>query len=86
MTIIRKLNGSFSFKVYRKPTSNDKFLSFASYNPDTHKASVIKALDDRANKLCSEEHLKEETVNIDNALKKNGYSERFIQKQRKRTR
>ena len=61
---------------------NDKFLNYSSYNPDTHKASVIRSLQDRATKLCSAEYLQEENDNIERALKLNGYSKKFIWKQR----
>ena len=82
LNIQRKEDGSLLFKVYRKPTHNDKFLNYSSYNPDTHKASVVRSLQDRATKLCSAEYLQEENDNIERALQLNGYSKNFIQKQR----
>ena len=43
-TIIRNDNGSLYFKVYRKPTSNDRYLDYKSNNPSSHKQNTAVAL------------------------------------------
>ena len=42
--IEKQLDGKLQFSVYRKPTSNDRYLDFNSNNPTSHKINTIMAL------------------------------------------
>ena len=43
--------GNVVVAVHRKSTHTDKYLSFNSHNPKQHKATVVKTLFDRADKI-----------------------------------
>ena len=43
--------GNVVVAVHRKATHTDKYLSFDSHNPKQHKATVVKTLFDRADKI-----------------------------------
>ena len=75
----RDTDGFITTSVYRKPTHTDKYLSFLSHHPTSHKASVVRTLFHRARTIPStgEERRKEE-LRIKKALYKNGYSRKFI--------
>ena len=42
--IQREINDSLSSSVYRKPTTNDRYLDFKSNNPIGHKINTAKTL------------------------------------------
>ena len=54
VNIIRQSNGYMKFKVYRKPTSTDRYLDYNSFNPTSHKISTATALQRRAYTICSD--------------------------------
>ena len=41
VTVCRQDNGRLSTKVYRKPTHNERHLSFHSHHPVAHKRAVV---------------------------------------------
>ena len=58
---------SLSFGVYRKSTNSGRYLDFNSYHHAGHKRSVVVSLNDRADKLCSDQiRLDEEKSKIMN--------------------
>ena len=65
--------------MYRKPTHTDKYLSFLSHHPTSHKASVVHTLFHRARTIPSTgDERRREELRIKKALYKNGYSQKFI--------
>ena len=79
--ILKQLNGRLKFKVYRKPSSNDRYLDYSSYNPLSHKINTITALQRRAYTICSDENSKsEELVKVQRDLVHNGYPKSLINK------
>ena len=73
---VRKSNGSLTFKVYRKPTHTDQYLSFDSNQPLQHKLGVIRTLYHRADTIVTDpEDRKAEKEHIKKALSVCGYPE-----------
>jgi hypothetical protein len=72
--------GALSFNVYRKPTHTDRYLDFDSYNPMSHKRSVIKSLFDRSTKICDPIDKEQEDSYVKNVLVKNSYPKKLIEK------
>jgi len=73
--IIREGDDSLTTTVYRKDTSNDCYLNWNSYAPNTWKRGTVKTLVERAIMICSNEIiLNKELQYIENQLiRKNGY-------------
>jgi len=79
--MIREDNGMLKFKVYRKPTSNDRYLDYKSNNPTSHKQNTAIALQKRAFTICSDETDKfQELIKVRKDLYRNGYPKGFISK------
>ena len=51
--LIQNTDGPIDTSVYRKPTHNEKYLSFFSHHPTAHKASVVCTLFHRARTIPS---------------------------------
>ena len=70
MNIKRNEDHSLSFGVNRKSTNSGKYFGFQLlYHHAGHKRSVVMSLNDRADKLCSDQiQLDEEKSNIMNQL------------------
>jgi hypothetical protein len=49
----RTVQGKLETDIYRKPTRTDKYLSYYSHHPVSHKRSVAKTLFQRAESLPS---------------------------------
>ena len=65
--------------VYRKPTHTDKYLSFNSHHPRSHKRSVVATLFQRAENLTSNNDAREnECQYVTNILKENNYPKSFL--------
>jgi hypothetical protein len=92
-TVEREINGHLAFfhlnvhrtaktkletDVYRKPTHTDKYLSYDSHHPVSHKRSVAKTLLQRAESLPSNSdsqvNAREYVLNV---LGENDYAKRF---------
>ena len=50
-TCVQSTDGKLKTVVYRKPTHTDKYLSFNSHHPRSHKKSVVTTLFQRAENL-----------------------------------
>ena len=57
--IRRDDSGNLTFRVYRKPTHTEQYLSFSSHHPLQHKLGVIRTLSDRAETIVSTEEDKQ---------------------------
>ena len=65
--------------VYRKSTRTDKYLSFSSHHPRSHKKSVVTTLFQRAGNLTSNNDAREnERQYVTNVLKENNYPKSFL--------
>nr|XP_022900968.1 uncharacterized protein LOC111414042 [Onthophagus taurus] len=65
--------------VYRKKTHTKRYLQASFHHHSQQKRSVIKALFQRAEKICDKENLRKEERFPEDVLQKNGYTMRDIQ-------
>ena len=77
-TVERETDGKLSFLntcvVYRKPTHTDKYPSFNSHHPRSHKKSVVTTLFREAENLTSNNDASEnDRQYVTNVLKENNY-------------
>ncbi|BFZ01449.1 hypothetical protein BsWGS_04488 [Bradybaena similaris] len=74
-------NNNLRFTVHRKETHTDQYLHAQSNHSVKTKIGIVKGMVDRAKGLCTTESgLKEELQRIDASFRKNGYSNKTIQK------
>ena len=79
--IIRNLNNTLSFGIYRKNTHTGKYLNFKSNNPVAHKRSVAYSLFNRSKLICEDTKEKEiEDKYIREQLENNNYPRSLINK------
>ena len=80
--IMRKENGTFKTKVYRKKTANNIYINWTAFAPKTWKIGTLKSTFRRAFMICSEEEdLSEEIKFIEDIFNRiNGYPKRVIKK------
>jgi hypothetical protein len=76
----RKDDNTFSHSVYRKSTTTNRYLNFASYHHMSQKISVVDAQAYRALKICDAETINAELSFITSILKKNDYPSSLIEK------
>ena len=75
----RTTDGKLETVVYRKPTYTDKYLSFNSHHPGSHKKSVVTTLFQRAENLTSNNDFREnERQCVTNVLKEYSYRKSFL--------
>ena len=75
----RTVEGKLETDVYRKPTHTDKYLSYDSHHPVSHKRSVAKTLLQRAESLPSNSDSQaNEREYVLNILGENDYPKRFL--------
>ena len=75
----RTIEGKLETDVYRKPTHTDKYLSFNSHHPRSHKKSVATTLLQRAESLTSNSVARDsERQYVINVLKENNYPKNFL--------
>ena len=72
------LTGQLKFRVHRKQTHTDKYLSFDGYNPNNHKEGVVRTLFNGANTTCNQEFIKDEFNHVQEILLQNRYPEKCI--------
>ena len=71
--------GKLETAVYRKPTHTDKYLSYNSHHPVSHKKSVAKTLLQRAEHLPSNSDSQaNEREYVLNILRENNYPKDFL--------
>ena len=51
--ILRKIDGTLDFQIYRKNTHTDHYLQFTSHQPTDHKLGVVRTLRHRSNTIIS---------------------------------
>ena len=65
--------------VYRKPTHTDRLLDQSSYNPTSHRATMVRTLTRPAQIICdSADNLRDENEQLRQIFNKNDYSDEFI--------
>ena len=75
--------GVLWFSIYRKSTHTNRYLHYESHYPPQHRAVVVRTLYSRADKLLSDESIKQaEYTYISKVLNKNLYSKEFVRKHR----
>nr|XP_060617816.1 uncharacterized protein LOC132767173 [Anolis sagrei ordinatus] len=72
--VIRKPDQQLGHTVYRKPTHTNRYLHKNSNHHPSQKRSTIKALADRAKRICEPHLLQDELNHLNWALQANGYS------------
>jgi hypothetical protein len=79
--LITRSDGVLTTSVYRKPTNTDRLLDFSSYHPLSHKASTVKTLFDRADRLCNTRLAKKsEHRALNRQFSINGYAPSFVKR------
>ena len=75
----RTIHGKLETVVYRKPTHTDKYLSFNSHYPRSHKKSFATTLFHRAENLTSNNDAREnERQYVTNVLKEDNCPKSFL--------
>ena len=83
LDIKRSPAGILKCRIYRKDTHTNKYLSYDSYHPVSHKESVINSLLHRTHTLCDEAFRNEVIQIINSALTMNGYPKPKLKKMNK---
>ncbi len=79
LNVYRTIEGKLETAVYRKPTHTDKYLSYNSHHPVSHKKSVAKTLLQRAKHLPSNSDSQaNEREYVLNILRENNYPKDFL--------
>nr|CAH8870068.1 unnamed protein product [Trichobilharzia regenti] len=78
--MVRREDGTLRRSVYRKPTTTGQYTHFLSFVPLKYKRNLVKCLAHRARLICSDDCLNEELKIIRELLRKNGYPDKFIEK------
>ncbi len=79
LNVCRTIEGKLETAVYRKPTHTDKYLSYNSHHPVSHKKSVAKTLLQRAEHLPSNSDSQaNEREYVLNILRENNYPKDFL--------
>ncbi len=79
LNVYRTIEGKLETAVYRKPTHTDKYLSYNSHHPVSHKKSVAKTLLQRAEHLPSNSDSQaNEREYVLNILRENNYPKDFL--------
>ena len=71
--LLLKNENSLDFKIYRKPTNNNRFLSFFSGHARQVKIGLIISLTDRIFRICSPKFVEEELLLLKEILISNHY-------------
>ena len=71
--LLLKNENSLDFKIYRKPTNNNRFLSFFSGHARQVKIGLIISLTDRIFRICSPNFIEEELLLLKEILISNHY-------------
>lgn len=76
--LLLKNQNSLDFKIYRKPTNNNRFLSYSSGHARQVKIGLIISLTDRIFSICSPKFVEEELSFLRKILISNMYPEWLI--------
>ncbi|CAH8606449.1 unnamed protein product [Schistosoma rodhaini] len=83
--LLRRSNGSLKRSIFRKQTWNGQLTNFYSWVPLNRKRNLIHSLCYRIHRICSTECINEELEFLKKTLMKNGYPDRFIEKNMNRS-
>ena len=72
--LLLKIENSLDFKIYRKPSNNNKFLSFFSGHARQVKTGKIISLTDRIFRICSPKFTEEELLLLKEIFKSNHFT------------
>ena len=79
--LVTRENNTLQTTVYRKPTHNDRLLDQTSYNPTSHKATMVRTLRRKAKIVCdSHDSLTDKTKHLNTVFIENNYSTDFIKR------
>ena len=76
----RTEHGTVRRSVYHKPTWTGQYLNFFSSVPMQRKRNLVKTLASRVYRISSDECLDNDISKLKDVLRKNGYPDRFIEK------
>ena len=79
LNVMRLVNGSFTFSIYRKSCHAGNYLHAFSYQPRSHKSAVIRSQFLRAYRFCDTQFLKNEVQGIRQGFLVLGYTSKFIE-------
>ena len=79
LNVMRLVNGRFTFSIYRKSCHAGNYLHAFSYQPRSHKSSVIRSQFLRAYRFCDTQFLKNEVQSIRQSFLVLGYTSKFIE-------
>ena len=65
-------------KVYRKPTHTDRYIHFTSHHHPRVFNGTIKCLENRANKICTDDKKSDELHHLSKVFKQNGYPKNLV--------
>ena len=79
--MVTRDNNKLKATIYRKQTHTDRLLDQSSYNPTSHKATTIRTLTRRAQRLCDlPDSLQDETDYLNNVFSKDNYNTDFVRR------
>ena len=81
--LLLKNENSLDFKIYRKPTNNNRFLSFFSGHARQVKIGLIISLTDRIFRICSSKFNEKELLLLKEILNSNHYPGWLIDNEKK---
>jgi predicted GIY-YIG superfamily endonuclease len=76
----RRENGTLQRSVYRKASWVGQYINFQSFVPLQRKRNLVKNLAFRARSICSDDTIQEEFDFLHMTFLRNGYPEKFVQK------
>jgi hypothetical protein len=80
LEISRRNDGSIKRSIYRKKTWTGQYMHFCSFVPLQYKRNLVKALFNRARRICTDDTIEEELNFLKSTLISNGYPAAFVAK------
>ena len=79
LNVMRRTDGSFTFSIFKKTCHAGNYIHAFSYQPKSHKISVIRNQYLRAYRYCDSQFLKDEEKGIRQSFLALGYPSKFIE-------